>query len=111
MPSQATQKGKKMVLIIAIKETLSARLHMTKDLLTNIRLVDEEFIILIIFFLQTPFFVIFLDLLVGFRKFYILKKILDEKKNLRRIFVGKFFAMCRWGLNPRDQICEWDSSV
>ena len=41
--------------------------------------------------------------MVGFRKFiYFLNKILDEENssstNIRRIFVGKFFVMCRWAL-------------
>ena len=76
---------------------------MTKNLLTNIRriFVDEEFIILSFIFLRNSIFVKFLDLLVGFRKFYILKKSWMKKNsssNIRRMFVGKFFAMCRWAL-------------
>ena len=53
---------------------------MAKNLVTNIRriFVDKEFSNLF-FFCETPFFVKFLDLLVGFRKFYIFKKFLDEK--------------------------------
>ena len=61
--------------------------HMAKNLVANIRriFVDKEFRNLIKFFCDTPF-VKFLDLLVGFRKFYIFKKSWMQK-NLRRIFV------------------------
>ena len=38
-------------------------------------------------FCETPFFVNFLDLLVGFRKFYIFLKSLGWRKNIRRIVV------------------------
>ena len=52
--------------------------------------VDEEFIILISFFCESPFFVKFLDLLVCFRKFYIFK----EKSRIKK----KFFVEYLWNI-------------
>ena len=84
---------------------LRYRLHMTKNLLTNIRriFVDEEFIILNLNFLRNFTFWLNFDLLVGFRKFYILKNSWMKEKFfveyssnnrwqiLRHVWMGPYF--------------------
>ena len=92
------------------KILLRARLHMAKNLSTNTRRILNEYSKILdvekriikfkfIFFLRNSIFLKIFRLVHCFRKFYILKKSPRRRiKNLRLVFVGKFFAMCRQAL-------------